>query len=339
MQIPHAFDTSALRAPFVRTLLVLASACALVSCGDTGGGSPGAAANGAPAPAALATGPRWIFSKISTPALPELPAGRTLEPGILIHETAIAMPGGSIKVWVYLPEGAKPKSLPCVFIAPAGGNMLAGVTLGDGDRPEHLPYVKAGCAVVAYELEGPIGDGVGTATPEFKTASAKFRESWAGLKDAKAAIDFALAKVPEVDPSRLFVAGHSSAGTTALLVAAFDTRLRGALAYMPSPSVGRFHGEETMAKLEAAQPGIQDFALRSSPEALVSQMRVPLFIFGVGDDEIMDFGEIANLVRGLVFVQKPVEFARVRAGGHYGAMVNDGIPRGIEWIKKRCAEP
>ncbi len=38
-------------------------------------------------------------------------------------------------------------------------------------------------------------------------------------------IDFALAKDPNVDPKRIFIAGHSSAATLALLVAENESRM------------------------------------------------------------------------------------------------------------------
>ena len=58
--------------------------------------------------------------------------------------------------YLYLPPGKHaPKSLPCVLIAPAGSTCWRAWTLGDGDSPEHMPYVKAGYAVLAYELDGP----------------------------------------------------------------------------------------------------------------------------------------------------------------------------------------
>ena len=44
-------------------------------------------------------------------------------------------------------------------------------------------------------------------------------DAQAGLVNARNALEFVLARVPEVDPKRIYAAGHSSAGTLALLFA------------------------------------------------------------------------------------------------------------------------
>ena len=45
-----------------------------------------------------------------------------------------------------------------------------------------------------------------------------------GLVNGKIAIDYIMAKVPEIDPGQLFACGHSSAAVVALNFAAGDTR-------------------------------------------------------------------------------------------------------------------
>ena len=152
-------------------------------------------------------------------------------------------PGANGRLWIYLPEGnVAPGSLPCVFIAGAGSTLLEGMQLGEGDQDEHYPYVKAGFAVVAYDLDG----GGGAEDVDFDvqpgqdvnveqlTGYNAFRASAAGLINARNALEYTLANVPEVNRKQLFSAGHSSAGTLALLFAEHEPRLAGCVAYAPA---------------------------------------------------------------------------------------------------------
>src|SRR5215470_7334182 len=100
-----------------------------------------------------------------------------------------------MQVWYYRPEQVKGK-LPLVLVPPAGSTLLAGMDLGDGDRKEHLPYVKAGFAVVSFQIDGAVREN---APDDLVLQGArKFKDAQAGLVNAKAALDFALAKVPNV---------------------------------------------------------------------------------------------------------------------------------------------
>ena len=55
-----------------------------------------------------------------------------------------------------------------------------------------------------------------------------------GVSDGLTALDAALAKYPQIDPKRVYVAGHSSAGTLALqLAAAAPDRLKACVAFAP----------------------------------------------------------------------------------------------------------
>ena len=88
-------------------------------------------------------------------------AGRGRHQG-LFHGPFRQRPGLPICVQLYLPPGEHPaRSLPCVFIAPAGTRLIHGSVLGDSDSPEHLPYVRAGFAVLAYELTGDVPNDSG----------------------------------------------------------------------------------------------------------------------------------------------------------------------------------
>ena len=161
-----------------------------------------------------------------------------VEPGVkaerVILNTRRGTPGfvGN-KLCIYTPLGRhKYHSLGCIFIAPAGARMYAGMTISPGDEKEHLPYVRAGYAVTALEIDGEETPGAVNRVG-MESAYKQFSAAEGGLVNGKNAIEYVLAKVPEVDPQRLYVAGHSSAATFALLFAEHEPRVKGCIAYAP----------------------------------------------------------------------------------------------------------
>ena len=97
-------------------------------------------------------------------------------------------PGFAGKLWLYLPSGDHAdQSLPCLLITAGGSSLLKGIHLSEYARAEQLPYVRAGFAVVAYELDGALPGGRNASEAKMKEAMARF------LIKAKAlANDFAL---------------------------------------------------------------------------------------------------------------------------------------------------
>ncbi|HEY2586292.1 MAG TPA: hypothetical protein VGI81_11065 [Tepidisphaeraceae bacterium] len=145
-------------------------------------------------------------------------------------------PGLPMQIYLYLPAGQRvTHSLPCVFIAPAGSRLFHGMQVGKNDMPEHLPYVRAGFAVCAYELSGSLPRTSQRSMPWSMVAGPvrQFVAADGGVANAQHAIDYVLNQVPEVNPQQLYAAGHSSAATVALDVAAGDHRIRGVAAYAP----------------------------------------------------------------------------------------------------------
>ena len=154
-------------------------------------------------------------------------------------------------LYFYLPPGDHPPgSLPCVLIAPAGSILITGMDLGEGDRKEHLPYVRAGFAVLSYSLDGHVPDRKAASDAQIRQASQEFLAAKAGLTNAKVALEWLTARVPEVDADRIYAAGHSSAGTLALLLAENEPRIKKCAAFAPRSDV------------EANFPGPQKLALR-----------------------------------------------------------------------------
>ena len=302
--------------------------------------NPGPNANPARAFAVDRDGP------ITLPNFPDPGPGREIEPGITFHEITLgpprppfgSTPGHSGKLWLYLPSGEHPaRSLPCILIAGAGSNLITGMGLGDGDRPEHLPYVRAGFAVLAFELDGALEDRRNVNEKDLGESMFRFLNARAGLVNAHIALEYAFAKVPQVDPSRISAAGHSSAGTLAVLFAEHEPRLKACVAFAPALDLEKRFGPRAVAQLRRAGAG--DLAVRYSPGNGVDKLNVPLFLFHAKDDSNVPVEESEAFAGRLKAKGKPVSLDIVPSGNHYDSMINEGIPHAIAWLDEHGAGP
>lgn len=346
-------------------------------------------------------------SQIPAPKFPDLGPGTAIgDAGVQAHEIDLAgvagnegWPGMKMKMRVYLPPGEHaPKSLPCVLVAPAGSTLLEGMDLGAGDyHDETLPYAEAGMAVVTYSLDGGPEMFFDEEEPSLKAPYLHFRAACAGVVNTRNALEFALAKLPMVDPKKVFAAGHSSAGTLSLLAAAHEPRLAGALAYAPAADVpGRMEGiEDAPAMLTGLMyPQLKEFLTQSSPTTHAAAIKCPVFLYHSKADDNTPFADSERFVASLKAGNKDVTFVAGEAGApdddeaadasgdapaddgrdlalqppgdlddaaaaseeemaeedysdeeyedeeygygvHYESMVDEGLPKGIEWIKSR----
>jgi dienelactone hydrolase len=313
---------------------------ALSNVGGKGGAGQQAPVVPAPVPGAVAVSapaPVQLDGPIALPAFPDLGPGQEIAPGVVFYE--IRLPGGPRpgfggKLWLYLPSGGHAdKSLPCVLITGAGSNLLVGMDLGDGDRPEHLPYVRAGFAVLAFALDGAMPNRQGASDAQIFATARKFLAARAGLVNAHIALEYALAKVQEIDPQRIYVAGHSSAGTLALLFAEQEPRLKGCVAFAPAIDLAQRFGPAASA---IRQNGLGDLVDRFSPKTNESKLSCPLFLFHAQDDSNIPISSSQEWAQRLSGMGKTVTFETVPTGNHYDSMIQQGIPRAIGWLQDRA---
>jgi len=286
----------------------------------------------------------FVFLAVTSSAIaggPPRGPSTQLEGGIQFCEISLtgAAPGQTMKLWLYLPPGTHSKgSLACVFIAPGGTNLITGNILGDGDRPEHLPYVKAGFAVVGYELDGAYvkrdRDGM---FPRIK----QFIDAEGGVANARAAIDYVLAQVPEVDVNRLYAAGHSSAGTVALDVIAMEPRIKGGCAYAPCPNIRQRLTTERVKIYDTGVPGVADFVDHYSPTAFVQSLAsTPLLLFSAKDDINIRYPLVRDFADQIVRAgAKSCKLVTAERGGHYQSMIEQGVPAGVAFLKNIGDQP
>jgi dienelactone hydrolase len=275
---------------------------------------------------------------IEMPPLPEVGPGREIEPGVKFHEVRLPggdRPGFAGKLWLYLPAGDHADhSLPCVLITAGGSSLLKGIDLGEGARAEHLPYVRAGLAVLAYELDGALARGRNASEAEMSEAMIRFLAARAGLVNAQVALEFVLERVPQVDPRRIYTAGHSSAATTAMLFAEHEPAIRGCVAYAPAIDLAKQFGAEVVRMLHDA--GFDDLVVRHSPMTHESTLSCPILLFHARDDGTIPAADTEACAERLRALGKSVTLVIVPAGGHYDSMIREGIPRGIAWLQERA---
>jgi dienelactone hydrolase len=253
-------------------------------------------------------------------------------------------PGQRMKLWLYLPpppdadrpasgapasSGHAARSLPCVLVAPAGTPLIWGIGLGSGDRAEHLPYIRAGFAVLAYELDGAPDDPDSADDREVAAAVKAFVAAEGGLANARTAMEYLIARVPEVNPRRVYCAGHSSAGTVALQLAATDPRLKGCAAYAPAVDIAAHQGA-ALAQVERIAPGVTAYARQYSPVNL-PRPKCPVLLFHAADDQTV---RVADSRRFAAARGPAVRLMTVPTGGHFDAMIEEGIPAGIRFLSQ-----
>ena len=280
---------------------------------------------------------------IALPNFPEPGPGREVEFGVTFHEIVLGPPdpvpgqppGHCGKLWLYLPSGDRaPKSLPGILIAGAGATLHSGMKLGNGDIPEHLPYVRAGFAVMAYEVDGMLENRENPGVEEIRVAATRFQAARAGLVNAHIALEYLLARVPAVDPARLTAAGHSSAGTLALLFAEHEPRLRSCVAFAPVDDIAaqlRRFGRAALMQALIAE-GFGDLFTRYAPRTHEARLERPLFLFHALDD--LSAPDITAFGNRLKSAGRPVTVSTVPSGGHYDAMINEGVPQAISWLRE-----
>jgi dienelactone hydrolase len=300
-------------------------------------GAVSAAGTGAVS-AAGTTASLEVKSTVDVAHTPPPVGPRQIALGVEAFSVALAVPSGSPgrqnTLWIYKPKGRHgPHSLGCVFMAPAGAPIFAGNTLGEGDRKEHRPYAEAGYVVVALELDGPC-DTEHLTESGAKASFAAFSAAMGGLVNGANAVDYVLATMPEVDPGRLYVAGHSSAATFALLFAEHESRIKGCIACAPVSDFSATILGQSVATTLQALPGLA----RLSPQNYAKQLTCPLFVFHAEDDRVVPISTSRNFLDKVRQTNSKTVFSSVPTGDHYESMINEGIPRALRWLAELPVE-
>lgn len=249
-------------------------------------------------------------------------------------------PGAKMQMRLYLPPGIHGRtSLPCVLVAPAGTNLISGSHMDSGSsNPEHMPYIKAGFVVITFSLDGAIRNRETATDADYARAYRQFHAAMAGLVNARNAFEFALHSAPEIDPHRIYIAGHSSAGTLALLFAAHEQRLAGCIAYAPETDVAAFLGDVAGEVSSSDFPSLNEFLIRSSPQTHAARISCPVFVFHSTGDTVTPYSRSKRFCDELARLGKDVTHSAFDGRDHYQTMISPGIPRAIEWLQSGRVE-
>lgn len=236
------------------------------------------------------------------------------------------------RVWVYLPKAAAAgATLGCVVVPPAGSRLFHGMSLSEGDRDEHTPYVAAGFAVISFDISGPWPDSEGE--KEVAKAVQQFTKARCGVTDAIEAIQTARGKFPQIDGGRIYVAGHSSAGTLALQLAAAYPQFKGCIAFAPVIDLEGYIGSPDLKSLEEYSPGLSKLIKEMSPANQIDAVRCPLFLFSAADDDAELLAPIKTYAEKLTALGREAQYVQVPNGGHYDSMIEQGLPKAVAWLK------
>lgn len=82
-------------------------------------------------------------------------------------------------------------------------------------------------------------------------------------------------------------------------------------------------------------PNLDHFIKRSSPKTHAAEMKHRVFLFLSEDDSNIPVAGTREFAEDLEARGGDVTLEIVSDGEHYDAMIDQGIPAGIEWIKGR----
>jgi dipeptidyl aminopeptidase/acylaminoacyl peptidase len=230
--------------------------------------------------------------------------------------TQVEYPSGelSLKAWVNRPANDSDRRRPAVLF------VHGGFALGRSDWEMTRPYRDAGFIVLMPTLRGENGQP-GT-----------FSFFYDEVGDVLAAREY-LAEQPFVDPQRLFVAGHSSGGTLALLAAMASGRFRAASSFSGSPDQALLvrHAPAPFARIlpfDKSEP--RELQVRS-PLAYAASFKCPVRIYYGSEEKHFHLTSPRTAMlakeRGLDVEAREVE------GGH-ASSVSPAMKLSIDFFKR-----
>lgn len=334
------------------TMIVIACVLLVVFGKSNRNGAAMAGANGLfdpPSIPAATSGPATEPYNIAAIPVPPLPEPGPLLPsptgGFVYSEaqfTDPGQPGGITKVRMRLPNGQHAaQSLGCILVGSAGTPMIWGNGLAGVDYfAETQPYISAGYAVCEYSMDGEYDeDNEDENETQLKLAYQKFAASCAGVANVRNAVEFVLAKMPQINPNRIYIAGHSSAGATALLAAAHEPRIKACIAYAAPADILQRQGEMLdEMDFSGFRPDLREFLQRSSPITHVARIQCPVYLFHASDDSVVTISESQTMNKRLMELGRAGTLQIVPTGDHYDSMTQQGLPMAVAWLKQLPSE-
>jgi dipeptidyl aminopeptidase/acylaminoacyl peptidase len=198
--------------------------------------------------------------------------------------------------------------------------LHGGFAFGLEDWEQAQPFRDGGFVVMMPILRGENGQ------------PGAFTMFYDEVDDVLAAAE-ALRAMPEVDPNRLYVAGHSVGGTLALLAAMSSNRFRAAASFSGSPDQVAFaRGQPELVPFDQNDP--REFQMRS-PLAFPRSFKCPVRLY-YGNQEFFFRSSSQELARQAKSSGLDVEAVSV-PGDHMSA-VPEAMRQCIEFFNRKARE-
>ncbi len=193
--------------------------------------------------------------------------------------------------------------------------LHGGFAFGDGDWEMPQPYRDAGFIVMIPILRGENGQ------------PGSYTMFYDEVDDVLRASD-ALASLPYVDSTRIFVSGHSAGGTLAMLAAMASDRFRAAASLSGSPDQkANAQSQPILVSFDQSDP--REFQLRS-PVAYAASFKCPARMY-FGNEE--SWAAAPTRRTATLAKQKGLDVAAVEVSGDHFSSVPEAIRRSIEFFK------
>ena len=139
-----------------------------------------------------------------------------------------------------------------------------------------------------------------------------------------------LATLPDVDPSHLFVAGHSVGGTLAMLAAMASPRFRAAASLSGSPDLSSYL---RVSRADAPFDTSADHEIRlRSPVAYATSFKCPVRLF-CGDEEF--WAQSSTLRTAMLAKRAGVDVEAIEVPGDHFSSMPEAIRESIEFFRRQ----
>jgi dienelactone hydrolase len=222
--------------------------------------------------------------------------------------------GLNLKAWVSAPVAGGARRPAVLF-------LHGGFAFGADDWDMAKPFRDAGFVVMIPMLRGENG------------LPGNYTLFYDEVDDALAAAEV-LATRPDVDPKRIFVAGHSAGGTLALLAAMTSDRFKAAASFSGSPDQVHFvRGQEELAPFDRDDP--REFQMRS-PLAFPKSFKCPVRAY-YGSEEFGFEASSKKLAELAKAAGKDVE--AISVPGEHMTAVAPAMQQAIAFFRQVSPEP
>jgi acetyl esterase/lipase len=229
--------------------------------------------------------------------------------------TEVAFPSGKLrlKAWVNRPPEDKPKQPAVLFVH-------GGFAFGPPDWEMAKPYRDAGYVVLVPILRGENGQ------------PGSFSLFYDEVDDVLAAAKY-LAEQPYVDPERLYLAGHSSGGTVALLAAMASKQFRAVASFDGLPDLAAVFkpGKKPKeARFDLSDP--RELQVRS-PLAYAGSFKCPARLYY--SHQAWEHMHLTSQRTAAVAKERRLDVEAILVEGNHYSMVRPAMKQSIEFFRAK----